>query len=212
MSPVQTLIPTNTWITATWDKYLAALHDPVHSNARSYYFNGRMKFEISLLGNPYGRDHATIIASLYLFAALRNIDLDAYNHCTYYKRGFDVAQPDASFYIGVNAEVIPWETTIVDLDQFRAPDLVIEVADSSADNQEEKRLLYESLGVQEYWIIDVQAVRLVAFKFQNRASYRIDQSQVLPGLDLAILEEALRRSRQTNHGKVSAWLLSQFRG
>jgi hypothetical protein len=40
--------------------------------------------------------------------------------------------------------------------------------------------------------------------------YRIDESQVLPRLDIALLEEAFRRSRQMNHGKVSAWLLSQF--
>jgi hypothetical protein len=30
------------------------------------------------------------------------------------------------------------------------------------------------------------------------------------GLEMAVLEEAFRRSRQMNHGKVSAWLLSQF--
>jgi len=33
---------------------------------------------------------------------------------------------------------------------------------------------------------------------------------VLAGLNIALLEEALRRSRQMNHGKVSAWLLSEF--
>lgn len=211
MSPIQTLLPTDTWVTATWDEYLAALDDPIYSNARGYYFNGRMRLEMSPLGNPHSRDHATVIAVLYLFAALRNIDLDAHDNCTYRKTGFDEAQPDASFYIGANAEIIPWETTIIDLDQFPAPDLVIEVAYSSlADDKGEKRLLYESLGVQEYWIIDVQAVKVIAFKVENQGSYRIKESQVLPGLEMGILEEAFRRSRQTNHGKVSAWLLSQF--
>ena len=71
-------------------------------------------------------------------------------------------------------------------------------------------VLYESLGVREYWIIDVQNVQVLAFEIQNRGSRRIDQSLVLPGLDIALLEEAFRRSRQMNHGKVSAWLLSQF--
>ncbi|CAD5955724.1 Uma2 family endonuclease [Planktothrix agardhii] len=213
MSPVHTLLPTDTWVTATWDEYLTALDDPIYSNARGYYFNGRMRLEMSPLGNPHSRDHATIIAALYLFAALRNIDLDAHDNCTYRKRGFDEAQPDASFYIGVNAEIIPWETTIIDLDQFPAPDLVIEVAYSSlADDKGEKRLLYESLGVQEYWIIDVQSVKVIAFTVENQGSYRIKESQVLPGLEMGILEEAFRRSRQTNHGKVSAWLLSQFQG
>ena len=211
MSPVQTLLPTDTWVTATWDEYLTALDDPIYSNARGYYFNGRMRLEMSPLGNPHSRDHFIISLAVGFFASLRGIDLDGHDNCTYRKTGFDEAQPDASFYIGANAEIIPWETTIIDLDQFPAPDLVIEVAYSSlADDQGEKRLLYESLGVQEYWIIDVQSVKVIAFEVKNQGSYRIKESHVLPGLQMGILEEAFRRSRQTNHGKVSAWLLSQF--
>lgn len=213
MSPVQTQLPTDTWVTATWDEYLTALDDPIYSNARGYYFNGRMRLEMSPLGNPHSRDHFIISLAVGFFASLRGIDLDGHDNCTYRKTGFDEAQPDASFYIGANAEIIPWETTIIDLDQFPAPDLVIEVAYSSlADDQGEKRLLYESLGVQEYWIIDVQSVKVIAFEVKNQGSYRIKESHVLPGLQMGILEEAFRRSRQTNHGKVSAWLLSQFQG
>jgi hypothetical protein len=33
---------------------------------------------------------------------------------------------------------------------------------------------------------------------------------MLPGLEIALLEEAFQRSRQMNHGKVSACLLTQF--
>lgn len=213
MSPVQTQLPTDTWVTATWDEYLTALDDPIYSNARGYYFNGRMRLEMSPLGNPHSRDHFIISLAVGFFASLRGIDLDGHDNCTYRKTGFDEAQPDASFYIGANAEIIPWETTIIDLDQFPAPDLVIEVAYSSlADDQGEKRLLYESLGVQEYWIIDVQSVKVIAFEVKNQGSYRIKESHVLPGLQMGILEEAFRRSRQTNHGKVSAWLLSEFQG
>jgi hypothetical protein len=38
----------------------------------------------------------------------------------------------------------------------------------------------------------------------------INQSQLLPGLEITLLEEAFRRSGQMNYGKVSACLLSQF--
>ncbi len=211
MSQLTVKLPTDTWVNATWEEYLQAADEPAHEKAKGYYHNGRMRLELSPLGNPHSRDHATVIGALYMFAGLKNINLDVHDNCTYRKTGYEEAQPDASFYVGSNAEVVPWETTIINLDTDPAPDLVIEVAYSSlADDKGEKRLLYEALGVQEYWIIDVQKVEIIAFAIANRGSRRIDQSLVLPGLAIALLEEALRLSRQTNHGKVSTWLLSQF--
>jgi Uma2 family endonuclease len=211
MSQLQAKLPTDTWVNATWDEYLQAIGAPAYEKARGYYYNGRMRLEMSALGNPHSRDHFIVIAAIALFASTRNIDLDGHDNCTYRKTGYEEAQPDVSFYLGANAETVPWDATIIDLDTYPPPDLVIEVAYSSlADDKGEKRLLYESLGVREYWIIDVQNVQVLAFEIQNRGSRRIDQSQVLPGLSIALLEEAFRRSRQMNHGKVSAWLLSQF--
>jgi Uma2 family endonuclease len=211
MSQVQAKLPTDTWVNATWDEYIEAIGNPTYENARGYYYNGRMMLEMSALGNPHSRDHFIVIAAIALFASTRNIDLDGHDNCTYRKTGCAEAQPDVSFYLGANAETVPWEVTIIDLDTYSPPDLVIEVAYSSlADDKGEKRLLYEALGVREYWIIDVQNVQVIAFEIQNRGSRRIDQSQVLSGLEMAVLEEAFRRSRQMNHGKVSTWLLSQF--
>lgn len=211
MSQVQAKLPTDTWVNATWDEYIEAIGDPAYKNARGYYYNGRMRLEMSALGNPHSRDHLIVIHAVCLFASTRNIDFDGHDNCTYRKTGCAEAQPDVSFYVGANAETVPWEVTIIDLDTYSPPDLVIEVAYSSlADDKGEKRLLYESLGVREYWIIDVQNVQVIAFEIQNRGSRRIDESQVLPGLEMAVLEEAFRQSRQMNHGKVSAWLLSQF--
>jgi len=211
MNQLQAKLATDTWVNATWDEYIKVSSDPAYEKAKGYYFNGRMRLEMSPLGNPHSRDHFIIIAAIALFASIRNLNLDGHDNCTYRKAGYEEAQPDASFYLGSNAETVPWDATIIDLDTYPAPDLVIEVAYSSlADDKGEKRLLYESLGVREYWIIDVQNVQIIAFEIQNRGSRRIDESQVLAGLNIALLEEALRRSRQMNHGKVSAWLLSEF--
>lgn len=211
MSQLQAKLLTDTWVTATWSEYLEAISDRTYENARGYYHNGRMRLEMAPLGNPHSRDHFIVIAAIALFASIRDIDLDGHDNCTYRKTGYEEAQPDVSFYLGTHAEAVPWDATIIDLDVYPSPDLVIEVAYSSlADDKGEKRLLYESLGVREYWIIDVQNVQVIAFEIQNRGSRRIDRSQVLSGLEIALLEEAFRRSRQMNHGKVSAWLLSQF--
>ncbi len=50
----------------------------------------------------------------------------------------------------------------------------------------------------------------MAFTMQNHGTFRIKKSQVLPELKIALLEEALRRTRQNNHSQVRAWLLEQF--
>lgn len=211
MSQLQVKLATDTWVTATWEEYIKAVSEPIYEKAKGYYFEGRMRLEMSPLGLPHSRDHFIVIAAIALFASIRNLDLNGHDNCSYRKVGCAEVQPDASFYIGANAEIVPWEATIIDLDIYPPPDLVIEIADSSlADDQGEKRLLYEALGVREYWIIDVQNARILAFEIQNLGSRKIEQSLVLPGLEMSLLEEALRRSRQINHGKVSSWLLSQW--
>lgn len=206
-----TTIPADRWIAASWQEYLEVLADPVFAGAQGYYHNGAMRFEMSPLGNPHSRDHAIVISAIMVAAGLRNLDLDAHDNCTYRKEGHDEAQPDASFYLGENANVVPWDITIIDLNRYPAPDLVVEVASSSlADDKGDKRLLYEVLGVKEYWIVDVEQARLLAFAIENLGSRQIRQSQVLPELSLELLDQALQRSRPMNHGRVITWLIDQL--
>ena len=44
----------------------------------------------------------------------------------------------------------------------------------------------------------------------GEGSKRIRESQVLPGLSFALLEEALRRSREMDRSAVLGWLTTQF--
>ena len=73
-----------------------------------------------------------------------------------------------------------------------------------------KRSLYEDLNVSEYWVVDVQNAQIIAYAIADQGSKRIRESQVLPGLAIAILEEALRRSREMNQSEVGSWLLRKF--
>jgi len=137
--------------------------------------------------------------------------LNAKDNCSYRKPGVREAQPDASFYIGKTAKTIPWGTGIVDLDKYPPPTLVIEVAKTSLfDDQGNKRSLYEALGVEEYWIIDVEQGKILAFAMETGGSFRISESQVLLGLDISLLDTALQRTRQISHSEVGAWLIRQF--
>ena len=211
MNQLQTKIPTDTWVTATWDEYIRAIEDPAYQKAKSYYHNHQLRIEMSPLGYQHANDHGVIIGAVVLFGATKNIELSCQDNCTYRKTGYQDAQPDASFYIGENVNIIPWETSIVDLNLYPPPTLVIEVASSSlADDKGEKRLFYEDLEVPEYWIVDVKKAELIAFAIGDGGSKRITTSQVLPGLKMSLLEEALRRTRTNNRGQVFSWLLTQF--
>ncbi|MBE9041423.1 hypothetical protein IQ235_11580 [Oscillatoriales cyanobacterium LEGE 11467] len=53
-------------------------------------------------------------------------------------------------------------------------------------------------------------LRIIAFSIADRGSRRITESQVLPSLRIAQLEEALQKTRQMNQSQVVTWLLAQF--
>lgn len=212
MSKLQTKILADTWVVASWDEYIQAIQDPLLEQAKGYYHNGQLRIEMSPIGSDHASDHTIIIFAVNLFATLKGIPIHGRDNCTYRKTGVQESQPDVSYYIGENANVIPWGTSIIDLDQYPAPDLVIEIANTSlSDDIGQKRLLYEDLGVAEYWVVDVANIRIIAFTITSAGgSQRITQSQVLPGLAISMLVEALQRSRQENQSLVGAWLLAQF--
>ena len=206
-----TLLESDTWIAASWDQFLQAANNPEYGKGKFYYYQDHLRIEMSPIGNDHSRDHSIINNAISLYVTLKSINLNGNDNCSYRLSGHKEAQPDLSYYVGNNVSEVPYGTGIVNLDQYAPPDLVVEIANTSlSDDQGKKRLLYEALGVKEYWIVDVKANKVLAFKVENQGSYQIRDSVVLTGLKLDILEEALQKTRQTNHGEVMRWLLAQF--
>lgn len=202
---------TDTWVNASWDKYLANIEHSSCEKAKGYYYNGKYRIEMTPIGNEHSQDHSNIHAATSLFAISKQVAIDIRDNCSYRKAGIKEFQPDLSCYVGDNANAIPWGVGVVDLDEYPVPDLVIEVANTSlSDDLGEKRLLYEDLQIPEYWVVDVQNVRVLAFMIADRGSRRVSESQVLKGLEIEILNQALQRSRNSNHTEVGKWLLQQF--
>ena len=118
------------------------------------------------------------------------------SHSSFRKAGLYEFQPDLAFYLGSDLRVPPETNSPVDLNEYDPPKLVVEIGASSlSDDLGWKRLLYERAGVQEYWVNDANAHRAIAFAIAERRSGEIQESQVLPSLSIAIVEEALQRSQ-----------------
>ena len=212
MSELKTKLPTDIWVVASWEEFIAMADDPAYNKAKCYYRNGQMRIETMSVGPDCASDRAIALLAVNLFCTIKGISVNGLNQCSYRKIRVRECQPDVSYYIGARAKLAPSGTSIASLDITPPPDLVIEVADSTlADDIGEKRLLYEELKVAEYWVVDVQKSEIIAFAIiADNGSRRIVQSEVLPGLTIALLEEALRRSRTEDQAQVGAWLLAQF--
>lgn len=58
MSQVQTKLPGDIWVNATWDEYLHTSNDSVYEKAKFYYYNERTRLEIPPFGNVHFRDRS----------------------------------------------------------------------------------------------------------------------------------------------------------
>lgn len=211
MSKLQTKITTDTWVKASWEEYVQLVENPEYEKARCYYYNGELRIEMSAVGHDHGCDNTITALAVNLFCIIRGIPVKIITNTSYRKTDLREAQPDVSCYIGDNAQVVPWGTSIINLDNYPPPDLAIEIASTSLlDDMGQKRLLYEDLNVKEYWIVDVENVRIIAFAIADGGSRRITSSGVLPGLQMSVLEEALQLSRTQDQSQVGAWLMAQF--
>lgn len=204
-------LETDTWLKASWEEFIALADQPNYANGKFYYHQGYMRIEMSPVGSCHGRQNSIIPYVVILFAALKNIRIIELINTSFRQVGLDEFQPDLAYYIGSELRVPPETDTPVDLNEYDLPTLVVEIGASSInDDLERKRLLYERSGVREYWVVDAKARKIVAFTITNGRSSKIKNSLVLPGLAIALVEEALKRSQTEDDGEINRWLLQTF--
>jgi Uma2 family endonuclease len=209
LTPTKTT--TETWVKATWQEYINAIANPSFIKAKGYYFRQEMRIETMPVSITHARVHVLFITIVNLLGALQGIKMNGQDNCSFRKKGFAECQPDIAYYLGDNSKAVPIDAGIVDLDLYPAPDLVIEIANSSlSDDKGAKRLLYESLGIGEYWIVDLVNIEIIALAIADCGSRQIRVSQVLPGLEIALLEETLQLSREQDQSEAIAQLISKW--
>ena len=206
---------TDQWISATWDEFMQILENPLYAESRCYYDEKQirqMRIETMPVGSEHADDNTLIIFAISLYCTLKNIPARGLTNCSYIKSGVQGCQPDISYYIGEIAALAPRSSSIVSLDESPVPSLVIEISSSTiSDDLGKKRLLYEQLGISEYWVVDVQEVKIIALEMlENGGSRQITASKLLGGLAIADLEEALKISREKSQSEVGAWLLQRY--
>ncbi|MEM9906344.1 MAG: Uma2 family endonuclease [Cyanobacteria bacterium P01_D01_bin.44] len=209
-TPLQ--LPTDTWVTASWDDFLQVQNDPAYEKAKLYYLEGEIRIEMNAAVGPnHARDNAVIPLVISLFCMSKGLAQNNLVNCSFNKKGAKGCQPDLAYYIGHNAVNTPAGSSVVNLNGQTAPDLAIEIADTSViDDLGKKRMLYESLSIPEYWVVDVKKAQVIIFAIANGGSRRIETSLVLTGLGVQILESALKKSRTSDQTAVGQWLMSQF--
>ena len=204
----QTQLQTDVWVKATWDEFAAAMDDPKYAEGRGYFDHGYMRIEMAPLGPGHGRHNAVAMDVVSMFAALRNIRLAKLINCSFYKPGDRGCQPDVAFYIGDSFQLPPQDNAPVDVTVYGPPTLAIEVETSLfKDDLGAKRLLYERLGVMEYWVVDVENCAAIAFSVAEGRSGEIAVSEGLPGLPIAVVNEALVRSQSEDDSTLLRWLM-----
>lgn len=209
-SPIQTL-ETDIWVKASWSEFLALADNPNYEKGKFYYYRGYMRSEMSPVGPLHARENSITSRVISLYATLKNIRIVELINASFRKPGAGEFQPDLSYYIGSDFQLPPRTNTPINLNEFQPPTLVVEIgATSLNDDLGMKRLLYEHSNLQEYWVIDVSTDNVFAFEILQGRSGEIQESRVLPGLAIALVEEALQRSQNEDDGEINRWLLQTF--
>ena len=206
--PTSLALQTDTWVKATWDDFVATMDTTPYDEGRGYFDNGSMRVEMAALGGGHARQNSVVSKVVSLFGMVRAVRLAEFTNGSFHKTGERGCQPDVAFYVGPDFRLPPQDNAPIDVDVYGPPTLAIEIGGSSfKDDLGAKRLLYERLGVNEYWVVNVAEQQVVAFAVAEGGSRQIRVSGVLPGLEMPLVEEALHRSQTEDDTTLMGWLM-----
>lgn len=203
---------------ATWDDYIE-IRDRCEADPqdRSRIFFNKNLLWVKDMGWE-GINHArvnnlfTLLIGLWLMAHPEQT-ADSLGGCLLEKIGVQSASPDLVVYVGDGIpQWQPGESRRINLNEWRVPNLVGEVSDTTlAIDLDEMKQLYAAMGVPEYWVIDVQGRRVLAFRLQDDGCYeQCIESVALPGLKIELLEATLEQLQQGTNILAANWFMKQL--
>ncbi len=200
---------------ATWQDYVA-LRDDTDLDCQKISFNdGWLWADMGKEGPNHAAFSDFMTAIFFLWAMLHPEEvLQSYGRCLIEKPDVQACAPDLVLYRGDDIpRWQPGEPRRISTTRHRLPDLVGEIGDTTLSlDLDEQKQLYASLGISEYWVIDVKGRRLFGFGLTERGSYEvIEASRVLAGLPLRLVEQAIERLETETNTAAANWLMQQLR-
>ncbi|MGB3300801.1 MAG: Uma2 family endonuclease [Phormidesmis sp.] len=201
---------------ATWQDYVAVRDDAAIDWQKISYSSdsGWLWADMGKEG-PNHASFSDLMTMIFGLCALLHpeVPIQSYGRCLIEKPNTQACAPDLVLYKGGN---IPrWqlgEPRRISTTRHRLPDFVGEVGDTTLSlDLDEQKQLYASLGILEYWVIDVKCSRIFAFGLSELGVYEpIETSQTLAGLPIALVEQALERLATETNTAAASWLMQQL--
>jgi Uma2 family endonuclease len=211
-TPLQTHAKVSSWQAATWTEYLQRVEQP-RSDAEQVFFNlDTIWIDMGNEGINHSRFNKLLTMLLFTwFSRQADVKFELLGGCVIEKPTLQAAAPDEAVYIGGNSP--RWkegEARRVNLEQWRVPDLVVEISDTTlAIDLDEKKQLYLALEIPEYWVIDVKGRQIFAFRLIDEKYQQCTESVALAGLSIELLERTLAQMDNDN-GNAALWFASQI--
>lgn len=203
------------WQPATWEDYLVYRDNSNTEKVRLFFHQGYL-LVIDMGGE--GINHATVsdlFTMLFFiwFSQKPEQVFSSLGRCLMEKPKTKAGAPDLVLYLGEDYfRWQPGEPRRIDLNQWRVPNLVGEISDTTlATDLDEKKQLYADFGIPEYWIVDIRGQRVFAFQLQSNGKYQeCSQSLTLAGLPITLLEQTLAQLNQGTNGSAATWFAQQI--
>jgi len=204
------------WQPSTWQEYIAWRDDQTNQRVRLFFNQGWLWVDMGAEGINHASISDLFTMLFFIWSTHRPEQVfSSLGRCLLEKSPLKAGAPDLVLYLGENYPCWqPGELRRIDLHQWSVPHLVGEISDTTlATDLDEKKDIYASLGIPEYWVIDVRGKRVFAFELQTNGKYiECSESLALKGLPISLLNQALERLSQEANTRVAAWLAQQIAG
>ena len=204
------------WQPATWEEYCGYRDDPSNDRLRLFFDDAAL---LVIDMGWEGIDHAsfcdlfTMILGFW-FAQHPDQRFTSLGRCLLEKQPLKAGAPDLVLYLG--DQFPTWEKgekRRIDLNKWPVPQLVGEISDTTLTTDlDEKKRLYASLEIPEYWVIEhVRGNRVFMFLLQGVRGYQPSNVSVaLAGLSVDLLNQTIEKMVQESNGNAALWFAKQI--